>query len=581
MMKKYTLNKLRSLVFFITLTFTFGCNDFLEKPPLTDFTDENYWSQESNVKAFAWGLYDQFYGYGRGGTLYGEFYWQQEGNQNYEMKFSEDLLNSTFLSFPNGPYTSNARWDSYYQNIRKTNLMLERISIVNMTDIAKDHWTGVGKFFRAFNYFQLVSAWGDVPMPLEYVSPNDIEKIYLPRTDRKIVVEQIISDLKDAINKLKTNDGVCAINKYAAQALLARVALYEGTYRKYHKLGSEEEFLKVAATVSEELINSNLYKLSSSYKDKYVSDNLLGNTEVILYKHYEKNVMMHTVQAYTHCSAPALHGLTKYAVEGYVCTDGLPISQSPLYKGDRNIDDVRANRDERLLNSMFDKLGFYGVPYADIIVSSTGYVTSLYDSPLKDIKDNDVVTDGRNYIDAPIFTISEVYLILAEAKAELGTLTQNDLDNTVNKLRQRAGIEPLVISQDNVICSGVIINDPARMSLLESKTKGGVVSPILWEIRRERRAEFIGWLALRHSDIDRWAKGEYMSSIDNPDVMLGAWIGSVPAGSEVKINNDGYISAFPQYSRSFEDKYYLDPIPLNNIILYESKGKVLTQNSGW
>ncbi len=580
-MKKYILHKINSIVLFSAIFIAFGCNDFLEKPPLTDFTDENYWSQESNVKAFAWGLYDQFYGYGRGGTLYGEFYWQQEGNQNYEMKYSEDLLNSTFISFPKGAYTANARWDAYYANVRKTNLMLERVPIVNMTDQAKNHWTGVAKFFRAYNFFQLVSAWGDIPMPLEYTSPSDLEKIYLPRSDRKVVIEQVIDDLKDAVSKLKDNDGVGAVNKYVAEALLARVALFEGTFRKYHKLDDYTKFLEVAVSASQSLLDSKKFILAPTFKEKYNSDDLNGNPEIILYKHYEKNVMTHTVQAYTHCSAPALHGLTKYAVESYVCTDGLPISQSPLYKGDKGIENVRANRDNRLLNSMFDKLGFYGVPYADIIVSSTGYVTSLYDNPLKDIKDNDVVSDGKNYIDAPVFTISEIYLILAEAKAELNTLTQDDLDNTINKLRERAGVKPLQLSGNNIMANGVVIEDPARTSLLESTTKGGIVSPVIWEIRRERRAELIGWLALRHLDIDRWAKGEYMSSKDNPDVMLGAWIGSVPAGSEVKINADGYIQAYPQYSRSFESTYYLDPIPLNNIILYESKGKVLTQNSGW
>jgi len=134
---------------------------------------------------------------------------------------------------------------------------------------------------------------------------------------------------------------------------------------------------------------------------------------------------------------------------------------------------------------------------------------------------------------------------------------------------------------DGAMASGVEINDPKRTSSLESATKGGIVSPILWEIRRERRAELLGWVYLRHLDIDRWAKGEYMDTELNPDVMLGAWMEKAPAGYEKNLNADNYINTHSQYSRKFEDKYYLDPIPQDEIILYKDKGIDLTQNAGW
>lgn len=556
-----------------------GCNKFLTIPPLDDFTDDNYWTQEANVETFAWGLYDQFIGYGT--YTNADFYFQKEGDNSYEMKYSEDLLNSSFLGFPNGVYTTNSNWDDYYANIRKTNLMLERIDQVDMLDTAKDHWNGVAKFFRAYNYFSLVSAWGDVPMPLTYASPDNLEEIYLPRSDRKVVVQQIIDDLNSAASNLYTAAADCEINSDVAKALLARVALFEGTFRKFHGLGDYDELLTLAASTAQELISSGSYSLASTFKSKFISTSLSGNSEMILYKRYEQNVLAHSIQAYTHCSAPAINGLTKYAVESYVCTDGLPISQSPLYKGDKGIDNVRSDRDGRLLDAIFEDLGFYGAPFANILVSSTGYVTSLYDDPDVAKDAADVTLEGGNHIDAPLFTISEIYLILAEAKAELGTLTQSDLDATINKLRARANVVPLTLSGSDVLAGGVVINDPVRTSALESTTKGGIVSPIIWEIRRERRVELMGWLLLRHSDLDRWAKGEYMTSADNKDVMLGAWIGTAPSGSEIKVDENGYIEAFPQYSRSFNDKYYLDPIPQDNIILYNNKGITLEQNPGW
>ncbi|MEG0518881.1 MAG: RagB/SusD family nutrient uptake outer membrane protein [Bacteroidales bacterium] len=573
-------NKITISLATVSLLFCAGCSNFLSTPPLTDFTDKDFWNSESTVRAYAWGLYDQFYGYGRGGNQYAEFYWQTEGDNNYEMKYTEDLLNSNFLGFPSNAYIENDRWQTYFNFIRKANLLLSRVPEMPVIEEVRNHWLGVGLFFRANSYFAVLSSWGDAPLFTEYLYPEATEKVYGPRVDRKIIADQIIKDLTDATGMLRVNDGIGAVNRDAAYALLARVALFEGTYRKYHGLDHYQGYLTTAAAVSKQLMGGT-YSLSGSFKTKYNSDNLQGNTEIILYKHYEKNVMMSTIQAYTHSSSPAVHGLTKYAVEGYVCADGLPISQSPLYKGDKGIENVRANRDERLKDAIFDQLGYYGKPYADLIVSSTGYVTSIWDNPAKNVKDPDVTMDAKNYIDAPIFTISEMYLIYAEAQAELGKLTQDDLNISVNLLRKRAGVAPLMLSGTNVTASGVMINDPRRTAALESVTMGGIVNSILWEIRRERRAELIGWVMLRHQDLDRWAKGEYMSTDLNPDVILGAWIGVVPEGATVKINADGYISHFTGNSRKFTKKYYLDPIPLSDINLYKAKGYELSQNPEW
>ena len=487
-------NKIFKKIKFLGLTIlllNLSCSDFLSRPPLTSFTDDNFWKSESTVRAFTWGIYDMFYGYGRGGNQYAEFYWQEEGDNSFEMKYTEDLLNSTFLGFPTTPYTSNSMWANYYTNIRKANLMLARIPNVPMSEDAKNHWIGVAKFFRANFYFALVSSWGDVPLITEYAAPEDQDKIYVPRTDRKVVFAQIIADLEDATTLMREDDGLDAVNKYAAYALLARATLFEGTFRKYHSLGEFEPYLTKAAESAGILVASSRYfvKPNSSFKEKYNSDALLGNPEIILYKRYTKNVMMHTLQAYTHSSSPAVHGLTKYAVEGYLCSDGLPIGQSPLYKGDRGLGNVRANRDMRLNDAIFDKLGYLDNPIYNIIISSTGYVTSLYDNPEKDPASTDVANDAKNHIDAPIYTISEAYLIYAEAKAELGTITQEDLDNSVNKLRARANVAKLTLSGSNISASGTIINDSRRTSSLESATMGGIVDPIVWEIRRERRAE--------------------------------------------------------------------------------------------
>src|SRR5690606_3076166 len=119
-----------------------------------------------------------------------------------------------------------------------------------------------------------------------------------------------------------------------------------------------------------------------------------------------------------------------------------------------------------------------------------------------------------NHIDAPIFTLSEIYLNYAEASAELGSISNADLDISINKVRERAGIAPLTTDGTNAMVNGVQIDDPQRTSALEQIT--GTVNPIIWEIRRERRIEFMSWTNLRQHDILRWKKGDYLDTSSNP-----------------------------------------------------------------
>lgn len=566
-MKTY-IRKIVMLLCFGGVLVATSCSDFLTKPPKTSFTDENYWTSEANVRTFAWGLYNQFYGYGRGASTNGEFYWQSNG-LNTNMLFTDDLMNNTFIDLPSTVSPSNAKWNEFYVDIRKTNLMLTRLpSVPNVSDAARNHLEGVAKFFRANMYFNLVVAFGDVPYIDVYADPSQSDNIYVPRTDRKVVIDNVIADLQFAAQNMYLSDGRDAVNRFSALALLARVALFEGTFRKYHNLGGFEAYLTTAKNAANEIISSGLYSLAPTFKSKFNSVALLNNPEMILYKRYEKDIMRHSILAYTNTST-TINGLTKAAVDSYVCTDGLPISQSGLYQGDQGLQNVIANRDTRFRDAIITTaLGYVGNDFGGL-TSSTGYLTNIYNNPT--LSGPDVTTINQNFIDAPIYTLSEIYLIYAEAAAELGNLTQADLDNTINKLRQRAGVAPLVLSGANITASGVVINDPKRTSTLETQT--GVVNPIIWEIRRERRAELMTWNYLRHMDLMRWKKGDYLDTQKNPDVALGAWVNSP--------SNNGYLKAY-QLPRVFESpKHYLNSIPRNDIILYEAEGVTLTQNPGW
>lgn len=577
-------NKLKKLYLLFGLSVLMvgaqSCNDFLDKQPLDSFTDGNYWSSEANVKTFSWKLYESFQGYNA------EFYFQSASTTS-SVNISDDINYRNFLVYQTTASVQNTDWNSFYTTIRSANLMLSRIGNVSMPAENAKHWIGVAKFFRAYMYFQLVERFGDVPY-IDTYSTNvaDMSSIFVPRTPRKDVMDKVKADLDDAIDGLKTNDGTNTVNKYTALALMARVGVYEGTYRKYHpELNLDgTEFLKAAKEASSKIINDGLYTLGADFKSVYNSIDLSNNAEMILFKKYLPSIIGHSVLAFCNTSS-MINGLTKAAVENYACTDGLPIGQSALYKGDNSLADVVTARDSRLTAA----IDVNGYGYADknlygVLKSSTGYVVSLFNyfdtkRPLA----SDITTEAQNQTDAPVFGLAEVLLNYAEATAELGGCTNADLDKSVNKLRLRAGLPKLTTDGTNASVNGVSINDPKRTAAVEKADGGSEVSPLIWEIRRDRRAELMTWTYIRYYDLMRWHRGQYLDFTKNPDVALGAKLVGVPPLATTKVNADGYIISYPNFTRTFDaSKHYFNSIPLDQINLYNAEGGVkLTQNPGW
>lgn len=564
-----------SLVVIFTAGLSFSCTDFLDTPPEDIFTDTNFWTSENNVKTYSWLNYNTFYGYGNNSSTTSEFYFHSSSN------FDDNLCMNPFVTFNTTANATNSNWNEYYSLIRRCNLMLERIPSVPMDETKKNHYIGVAKFFRAFTYFRLAQQFGDVPYTDLYLSQNDAN-VYKPALNREEVINNVIKDLEDATSTLLVvDDKNITVNKYTAYALLSRVCLYEGTNRKYNLSMDGNDYLQKAKDASLAVMNNTAYKLNSDWKSLYNSVELLSNTEVILAKRYIRGVLGNSIQAYTNTST-VQSGLSKFAAESYVTTNGLPINQiggNSQYLGDDNIANVFANRDPRFAKSFGNTEYAYSDKPYNGLTSNTGYVFQLYNNP--NTTGTEVTTIGQNQIDAPIFTLSEVYLNYAEACAELGSATNADLDMSINKVRSRAGIESLTTDGTNAFVNGTQINDSQRTSALEQIS--GVVNPLIWEIRRERRIEFMSWTSLRKADILRWKKGDYLDSAKNPDVVLGARITSlIGTNSKTKVDANGYVIPYSNVTRTFESpKHYLTAIPTNDISLYAAEGVELKQNTGW
>lgn len=551
------------------VVFSTGCKkDFLERFPKDQLVDETYWTNETNVRTFAWGFYPAYFsGYGSGFT-WGKFFSGQSLN--------DDFAPSSPTPFTRVVPTSGGGWT--FSWVRKANIMIDRVENSTLPDEAKKHWTGVGRLFRALEYHDLVKTFGDVPYYDRELTDTD-EDLYKPRDSRILVMDKVLEDFKYAAENVRAADGTAGltVNKYVVLALMSRVFLFEGTYLKYHNINPAKatEYLQAAQWAANEVITSGKYSIADNFRSVFNSLDLAGKKEVILYRMYETGLLTHSLHSYVNNEPQT--GASKDAVETFLAKDGLPITISPLYKGDKTIANVMADRDPRLPETIFPELRPKG---AMSNYSTSGYsVRKFFNEAIKDLPEG---SSNVNRTDAPVIRYGEVLLNYAEATAELGTLTQADLDKSINRLRARPGIglPALQVIGGQPAVGGVVYNDPERDPTVPS---------LIWEVRRERRVELM-YEGFRLDDLKRWKKLAYTDTQANPDINRGAWIRKADFPSlhaDVRIENgaaEGYIiPAFNAASqRTFTDpKVYLEPIPLDQIKIYETAGVTLTQNPGW
>lgn len=557
-----------------------SCSDFLDKGPLDTFTNGNFWTSENNVSGYANTFYQVFLGYGNAGGS-GLFYFKT---------LSDDQAGGSFAdwTFQNIP-ASSSDWKDGWIEIRRANILLENADRVNMSVDAKNHWKAVGRLMRAWNYYQLVRAYGDVPWVDKSLDITDEGYLYGARESRDIIMDKILEDLNFACQNMYDNTSKITLNKNVAYAMKSEICLFEGTFRKYRKtedgqsapdMSGANKFLNESKNASAYLMTKN-FKLNDSYQGNYNSTNLGTNTEMIFYKAYKQNVLHHSLIAYI-SSSTQISGMSKNAFESYLFTDGRPLSLTSLNKSDaaemrvgtkivggKTVPDTVLSikklldiRDKRLAATIDTALCYVGRGFTRFgtgmsMTSSTGYGVSKYDN--KSLENMYRNQTSANFTHAPIFWLSVIYLQYAEACAELDNITQSDLDNSVNKLKTRAGLPVLTVN--------VGFSDPANNMNVNS---------LIWEIRRERRTElmFDNWT--RYWDLIRWHQLDKLDSSLFPDVLLGANIVNDPYNRSVD-KAGTYIDGTKDKTRTFNKKHYWYPIPQDQISLNPQ----LSQNPGW
>lgn len=565
-----------------------GC-DLLNNDPDTEFTKQNYFTNETNVELYCNYFYNEFSGYGNNGT-YGVFYFPTL-NDN---QAAGGLTTWSYLQVP----ATNSIWQNAYEEIRRANILIEQLPNVEMAEANKNHWMGLARLYRGYQHYKVVRSFGDCYWVDKELTTEDVTILYGKRTDRDEVMDRVLEDLNFAVENMSLNaESQTAFNVYVANAIKAEVCLYEGTFCKYRTANENgkaadvtraNKYLEEAKKACAVIMGGGFQLTSgvAGYRANYNSLDLAGNTEMIMYKKYVRGVLAHATQDYC-CGSTPTNGMSKAAFNAYLKLDGTVADANDDHGTLRidtivvndtttvidtvyTIETILANRDPRLTQQVDEDLRYTGyerVRYRFVAgqegaianSSTTGYGVLKFDESVT--KPSDRQSTNGNETDAPIFWLAEIYLDYAEACVEIGTITQDDLDKSVNMLRNRVGMPKLTLTP---------AADPAN-------NMG--VSDLIWEIRRERRVEMMYDKNDRYWSLIRWHQLDKLDTQKYPAQTLGAWLANDWKRAEnLKTNAEGYIDCKgTSPDRIFEAKYYLDPIPSGQSSLNPEIG----QNPGW
>lgn len=543
-----------SILLFAATLILSGCNDaFLERYP-NSISDPTFWNTTADLKTYA----NQFYGsFGSGHN--------SSGDGESDNQVPNDRPSYFWNEQPtpaNGGLWSKDDW----KPIRLLNYFMTHYQKVQAPEADINQYVAEIRFFRALQYGAKLRQFGDIPWVEKDLGTADDEILYGSKMKRELVLDKILEDFDFAIQWLPTSPEKGRISKDVARQLKARTCLHEATYYKYHTdLGLSSKvnnLLEQAAKAAGDIMGTGNYEIYNTGKptkdfyEMFLVEDKSTLKEAILPVEYKDPLKTHGISRTLY---EANNGFSKDFVKSFLCTDGKPISISDKYLGDKTtIENEFANRDPRLAQTILTpetprNISITGeityIPEANLITKNcyTGYNIIKYFSPTaKSFEPNSSTYGGI------VYRYAETLLIYAEAKAELGTLTQADLDKTINILRDRVGMPHLTLN--------VGFTDPAWPNW------GYELAPVTQEIRRERRIE-LGGEGFRFDDLCRWKAG---SLCNNIETYLGKWDPTI----------DGYAEVYPGFTgkRKWDDRLYLRPIPTGELTMNPN---LLPQNPGW
>ncbi|WP_394995863.1 RagB/SusD family nutrient uptake outer membrane protein [Emticicia sp.] len=588
--------KLKYIILLLATTIFVSCD--LEELPEATTTKGPIFGNESGLILYT----NSFYNIINGKNLH-----RADAMSDYQARKDSPA----FITDGNFSANTSSGWS--WSDLRNINYFIQNCNDPKVPLAVRKNYLGIARFFRAYFYFDKVKRFGDVPWINKPLDVTDTELLTKGRDPRAMVMDSVLADLDYASQTITSNSEATRslVTKYVAYAMKARVALHEGTFRKYHTSvglqASAAGLLTQAAVAAKKVIDEGGYKLydgagtDKSYRQVFINPAPIA-TEVMMSAVCDLalNNLNDANWYWTSGTYGDKASFIRTFINTYLNIDGTPYTNNAAYKTMLFKDEVK-NRDKRLQQTI--RVGDYkrvsnGVSVASPPLFSytfTGYM------PIKWALD-DMYYDTRdlNINSVTIFRLAEVLLVYAEAKAELGTMTNADWTISVGALRKRAGIT-----------SGLTTLPTVVDNYLKTNYFPEINDPILLEVRRERGIELC-LEGFRFDDIVRWKRGElmqmewngmYIPSLNTPldlnedgildvafykttaptkvsgvtYVEVSPLIAGKPNSQLIAGDTSGELTWLNNIPRKWLDKNYYYPIPTGDIITNPN----LKQNPGW
>lgn len=577
-----------------------SCSDFLDREPITKPEAGNFLTGAIQVENYINGLYMTLPSFSKFGL-----------GVRSEEKNSDNIIAEKYdarLHGQNNQFSGASDWQTGYQNLRKVNYFFHNYKVPEAQE-NEDVLSlkGEAYFLRAYWHFDLLKKFGSIPVMDAFWDENaTIAGLQIPAKTRNEVARFILSDLVEAKNLLHSRGKYSGIriNKEAAMVLAMNVALYEGTWEKYHSsddfassTNESNYFLGEVINWGNELFGCgiDLYKTGQNPGDAFAalfnSKDLSGMGEVLLWRKYSSDEgVFHDVNGNLKAGvvdSEGAAGITQSLVDNYLNADGTFID--PTNEKFKDFKETFEGRDPRLIQTVMNE----GAKFASATTATPMHLEEYTDEKKNTISPPKLARDGntrsltgyhiRLGIDTtfvsgngetalPIIRYAEGLLAYAEAAAELEMWSDDIANKTLKALRERAGVKYLAPAKD-----------------ANFTDFGYTLTPVLQEIRRERRSE-LALQGFRLDDLMRWKADKLIVGKRGK----GAYVGdesilfkSYSPDNQKRIRErltlddnkwaDPMAGTLPSGYQFHADRDYLLPIPPSELEL----NKKLKQNPKW
>lgn len=592
------MNNLYKIMLLLAATCCFYSCDDLDEFPEDELSPESYFSSEAELQLYT----NQFYSLMP--SVSADYNWYlEQGEHIVTPTLSREIQGTRIIPADAG----DVNWT--WTTLRKINYYLQNSH--RCSDVkARNRYDAVAYFFRAYFYYNMMVKFGDLPWYDQPISSDDQELLCKPRDSREVIMNHIIEDCDSAIarfSRVGLERNSYTVTQWTALALKARACLFEGTFRKYHagdvfnpESLAWEDLLKKGAEAAKDVFTNSGYSLykdgAEPYRDLFATLDARENEYIWTRRCGESVSIKCNANGWANTRQV---GFTKQFVNLYLNADGTRFTDKEGYETMQYVDEC-TDRDPRMSQTVYCpgyiQKGETKSYKTDLSKCPTGYKYIKY---VMDVKYN---TWDASLVPLPIFRLGEMYLIYAECLAELGTITQEDLDISINNLRDRVGMPHMNLVEANAVPDPYLLSsETGYPNVTKSKNTG-----VILEIRRERMIELV-LEGLHYSDILRWKEGKVyerpfygqyfpgegkydLTGDGKADVCLytdkkpgGIGLTFLKIGTDIILSegDKGYMLVHGDESlkRTWnETRDYLYAIPINERLL---SGMALSQNPGW